>query len=179
MQPARVEHAGRGGYGYGSWFSTRVSTKQAIEHAKRWELIEIWLKWFYRSISMYLHHFSANLDVFGLILMGKPMQVAGNGLWGIGMGWTWDTPGLPVTIPRCIWVVNTMVVVNLWLKCLTDFMFPSISFFIAKYWTWLSSVWTCVINLFPFAILCKIPLGSTPLWKGMASKPWASLAGVK
>ena len=52
----------------------------------RWELDEIWLKWFYRSISMYLHHFSTNLDVFELILMGKPMWVAGCGFLGYGYG---------------------------------------------------------------------------------------------
>ena len=60
---------------------------------------EIWLEQFYGSISTYLHHFSSILDVFGLILMGKPVLVTGMGFWGTGTGWGWVTHGLPVTIP--------------------------------------------------------------------------------
>ena len=36
---------------------------------------------------MYLTHFLVVLAVFGLILMGKPVQITGRGLWCMGMGW--------------------------------------------------------------------------------------------
>ena len=39
------------------------------------EMVEIWLKQFYRSIRIYLCHFLTDLHVFGLILMGKPVWV--------------------------------------------------------------------------------------------------------
>ena len=57
---------------------------------------EIWLKWFYRSIRTYLPHFLTNLHVFGLILTGKSVWVAGRGCPGMGTGWPGIPPGLPM-----------------------------------------------------------------------------------
>ena len=59
------------------------------------ELAEIWLKQFYRSFRTYLCNFLTDLHVFGLILTGKPVRVAGRGRWGTGTGWPSVPQGYP------------------------------------------------------------------------------------
>ena len=58
-------------------------------------MVEIWLKSYKIPFSTYLNHFSSDLDVFGLVLKGKPAGLTGKGIAGKGRGQIFLPGGYP------------------------------------------------------------------------------------
>ena len=91
----RVAGMGTSGYGYGLRWRYPSAFEQVQKHIF-WTKTEGDIANFAKFTKigyMYLLHFWAVLDIFGLILTGKPVRVMGTGTCGSGTGCCGDTHG--------------------------------------------------------------------------------------